>query len=144
MDDCVLVYMTFPNRHPPEAGIFINGKLFRGRKIFAGEISAIPLEIKWEAALYSSFNPLCDAIARLIVAVCSILNPDRIILNGNFLSELHMTAITKKCHTKLLSNIIPVISLSGNFIADYQSGLVVQTLEQFKPKIKLINNHREG
>lgn len=136
-DDCTLIYLYFPDRHPPGAGIFINGKLFKGKRNYAGEITTIPLDITWDETLYHSFDAICEAIARLIATICSILNPDKIVLNGNFLSKSHISAITQKCDTRLPQNIVPVIFLSDNFIADYQSGLIVQTFDQLEPDVAL-------
>lgn len=133
----VLVYIYFPDSHPPGAAILINGVLFKGKSNFAGEISSIPLDVIWGDKLYSSFNEFCETATRLIITICSILNPDRIILNGSFLNENHITAITQNCNAQLPQNITPVIQLSDSFVSDYQKGLAVQTLMLLEPDIKL-------
>ncbi len=136
-DDSILAYLYFPDRHLPGAGIFVNGKLLRGKSNFAGEIGTIPLDVKWNETLYSSADSFNEAAARLIVTICGVLNPDRIILNGDFLSEAHIAAITQRCAARLPQNILPAVQLSESFAADYQSGLIVQTLSQLEPDISL-------
>jgi hypothetical protein len=142
--DSVLIYLYFPDKHPPGAGIFINGGLFKGKSNFAGEISTIPLDVIWNETLYSSFDLLCETITKLIITICSILNPHRVVLNGNFLGETHIATVTHHCNTRLPQNIAPIIQLSDNFVSDYQSGLIVQTLTQLEPDIKLTSEKNLG
>jgi predicted NBD/HSP70 family sugar kinase len=136
-DSNILIYLYFPDNHPPGAGILINGGLFKGKSNFAGEISTIPLDVKWDDNLYLEFDKLCEAITRLVITICSILNPDRVIFNGNFLNETHVETITQNCNARLTQNIAPVIQLSDNFVSDYQSGLTFQTLRLMEPEIRL-------
>ncbi len=133
----ILVYLYFPDQHPPGAGILINSELFKGMRGFAGEVGTIPLGIEWDDELYSSSGMLCEAITKLILTICAILNPDKVILNGSFLSEEHMAAISQNCGAELPQNILPVIQLSDSFVADYQDGLIVQTLKQLETDIKI-------
>jgi predicted NBD/HSP70 family sugar kinase len=143
-NDSVLIYLYFPDKHPPGAGIFLNGGLFKGKNNFAGEIGSIPFDIKWSENSNSSFDIQCEAITKVIIAICSILNPDTVVLNGNFLEEAHMAKIIQNCNSRLPQNITPFINLSDNFVSDYQNGLIVQTLMQLEPDIKLTRkNHPE-
>jgi predicted NBD/HSP70 family sugar kinase len=136
-DSNTLIYLYFPDKHPPGAGILINGGLFKGKSNFAGEISTIPMGVKWDDNLYLAFDKICETITRLVITICSILNPDRVILNGNFLNETHIETITQNCNAQLTQNIAPVIQLSDNFVSDYQSGLTSQTLRLLEPDIRL-------
>lgn len=137
LEDCTLVYLYFPDLYQPGAGIFINGRLFKGKRNFAGEVGSLPFDLAWGKDLYASFDPLCEAIYTLILTICCILDPDRVVLNGSFLTQDHIAAITRKCREGLPRNIVPVISLSDNFVSDYQNGLAAQTLEQLEPDIRL-------
>lgn len=132
-----LVYIYFPDQHPPGAGVFINGKLFKGRRNFAGEIATMPLGITWNKDLYNSFEDLCEATTKLIVSISSILNPDTVVLNGSFLTSAHIEIISEKCRKSLPKNIVPIIVLSDNFIEDYKNGLAVQALDLLEPEIVL-------
>ncbi len=137
-DECTIVYLYFPEKYPPGAGIFINGKLYKGKRNFAGEIANIPLGISWvDAHLYTSFDLVCEAITKLSVAVSSVLNPDKLVLCGDFLSKLHIDKITQKCGSELPQSAVPEILLSEDFEEDYLSGMIVQTLETLEPSIVL-------
>lgn len=137
-DECTIVYLYFPEKYPPGAGIFINGKLYKGKRNFAGEIANIPLGISWvDAYLYTSFDLACEAVTKLSVAVSSVLNPDRLVLCGDFLSKLHVDNIAQKCGSQLPQSAVPEILLSEDFEDDYLSGMIVQTLETLEPSIVL-------
>jgi len=141
-EDCNMAYLYFPDKHPPGAGIFINGKLIKGKKNYAGEISAMPLGIKWKEVIHESFDLINESISKLIISICSILNPDIIVLNGNFLKKEHLTAISQNCNNYLSDNILPDIMLSDNFIADYQSGLISQTFSRLEQDIVITRKFR--
>ncbi|WP_410512414.1 ROK family transcriptional regulator [Paenibacillus sp. BR2-3] len=136
--DSSIVYLYFPERFPPGAGIFINGKLYKGKRSFAGEVAHMPLGIPWgEDSLLASFERLCEAIGKLTVAVSSVLNPDAVVLYGSFLRPEHLNAITKLCGTQLPPSAMPRVILSKDFAADYVKGMIVQTLSTLEPNLQL-------
>ncbi|AIQ41944.1 ROK family transcriptional regulator [Paenibacillus sp. FSL R7-0297] len=140
-----VIYLYFPDRFEPGAGIFINGKLYKGKRGFAGEVANIPLGIPWgDPRLISSFAELTDAIARLAVAVSSVLNPDAVILYGSFLNEGHLQALAEKCGALLPDAAIPRVLLSEDFAADYIQGMIVQTLGTLEQGLKLTKSEGQG
>ncbi len=132
-----IVYLYFPDFHAPGAGIRINGKLYKGRGNFAGEVAAIPLGITWGQALYQDFDELCEAASKLIVTICCLLNPDYITFSGSYLTQAHISQITKLSSSQLPHSIVPETLLSSNFIDDYQHGMTKLTLELLEPDITL-------
>ncbi|MCL6604467.1 MAG: ROK family protein [Paenibacillus sp.] len=136
--DSAVVYLYFPERFPPGAGIYINGKLYKGKRSFAGEVANIPLGIPWgDASLLTSFDLLCEAISKLTVAVSSVLNPDTVVLYGSFLGSKHVHAITELCSTKLPVSAMPRVLLTEDFAADYLEGMIVRTLGTLEPNLQL-------
>lgn len=135
--DETLVYLHFPENHHPGAGILINGTLFRGKTNYAGEIANMPLGIEWGSKLYDSDEDTCEAISKLIVSVCSILNPHTFIINANFLDKYKLSKINQICKESLPQNIVPKMYLSENFMKDYKSGLTMRALAQLEPNIAL-------
>lgn len=138
ISNSTVIYLYFPDQYPPGAGIFLNGKLYKGKGNFAGEVASMPLDILWNEDLYNSFDEFCIAATKLIVAVSSLLNPEQIVLSGNFLSQSHIDKIVKICNEQLPQNIVPDIYISEKFICDYQKGLIKQTLEKLESNIELI------
>lgn len=133
-----VVYIYFPEHYPPGAGIFINGKLYKGKSNFAGEVSNIPLGIDWtDRNLYTSINRVSEGIAKLIIAVSSTLNPNIMVLYSDFLVNDHITGLLENCRSYLPQNSLPEIHLSENFSEDYLSGMIVQTLKTIESNIIL-------
>ncbi|KHL93432.1 ROK family transcriptional regulator [Paenibacillus sp. IHB B 3415] len=133
-----VVYLYFPDRFAPGAGIFIGGKLYKGKRGFAGEVANIPLGIAWgDGGLIASFEALTDAIAKLSAAVSSVLNPDVVVLYGSFLNEEHLLSVEKKCGASLPYPAIPRVRMSDDFAADYIQGMIVQTLGTLEQRLYL-------
>lgn len=136
-----VVYLYFPDRFPPGAGLLINGKLFKGRRNFAGEIANIPLDIPWGSAAFTvSTLRVEQAIAKLIVSICAVINPDCIVLNGSFIKLENSKKIAELCREKLPASGVPEIIVSEDFTADYLEGLVAQTLATLEPSIMISRN----
>ena len=94
--------------------------------------------IYWaDATLYTSFDLTCEGIAKLIIAISSVLNPDMVILQGEFISQDHILNVVKKCEIALPNSVTPEIFLSENFADDYLRGMIVQTLKTLEPSITL-------
>ena len=132
-----LVYLYFPDRRPPGAGIIIDGMLYKGKGNFAGEVKSVPLGIEWNQGLYRSFGPFCEAAARLIAGISSVLNPELGVISGSFIGKSHIAAIMARCHDLLPPEILPVVFLSETFFEDYQRGLGRRTLGLLAPGIAL-------
>jgi predicted NBD/HSP70 family sugar kinase/predicted transcriptional regulator len=125
-----VVYLFFPQNHGPGAGICIGGSLYRGFTNSAGEIGFLPLGIDWcDHSIYGDFRLSCSAVSKAIVSVAGILNPERVILHGDFLTDVHMEQIRKNCGDILPQQFLPEISCSPDFTQDYQSGIIGETLD---------------
>lgn len=135
--DKALVYMHFPDNHQPGAGILINGILLKGKNNFAGEIAGIPLDIEWTSTLYKSKENTYNAIAKLIISICCILNPTTVIINGSSIDKLSISDINQICKKSLPYNILPKMYYSENFMKDYKSGLILKALDELEPNISL-------
>lgn len=133
-----VVYMYFPDRFGPGAGIFINGRLHKGKRGFAGEVANIPLGIPWgDPSLITSFERITEAIAQLTIAVSSVLNPDLVVLYGSFLTEQHLRSVAEQCSMALPGSTVPEIRLTADFEADYLQGMIMQTLRTLEPSLQL-------
>ncbi len=129
-EEGTIVYLFFPQNHGPGAGICIGGTLYRGFTNAAGEIGFLPLGIDWhDYSIYENFRRACDAVSKAVISVSGILNPERVILHGEFLTDSHINQIRKNCGKILPEQFLPDISCSPDFTLDYQSGIIGETLE---------------
>lgn len=123
------VYMYFPRKYPPGAGIRANGQLIKGRHHFAGEIGWLPLGIKWGPTLVDSFEDFCRAVAQVALSSISMLDPDSVVLFGEFLTNKHLERIKEHCRSQLPEGIALSICLADDFSGDFQKGLIGLTLQ---------------
>lgn len=122
------VYLYFPRKYGPGAGIRIEGELVKGRNHFAGELSLLPLDISWEALAGDADDAFADAAAKVVLCLTAILNPDSIVLYREDFSADGLAHIEQKCRARLPQNITPQLSLSKDFSADFETGLATLTL----------------
>lgn len=136
-----VIYTYFPKKYPPGAGIYIDGKLYKGMSNYAGEFGVIPFEIDWQdLALYQNVDQYGPAISKVIIAMSGLLNPQKIILFGDFLTSETLEKIRQLCSLVLPSTAVPQLFLSDNFTDDYQRGMVSVTLEVLEPQINLFQS----
>ena len=136
--ESTVIYVYFPKKYPPGAGIFIDGKVYKGVSNYAGEFSSIPFGINWcESSLYQSQDQFCPAISKVIIAMSSLLNPRKIVLFGDFLTSESLEKINQNCSSILPSTSVPDLYLSDNFTSDYQNGMITETLASLETQISL-------
>lgn len=139
--DTAVVYIYFPDRFPPGAGIYINGNLFKGRRNFAGEVGSMPFGIPWgESSFMSSPEEIERAIVQLVISICAVLNPDCVVLYGNFITQANGRRIAELCSKELPESAVPEIIVSEDFTLDYLMGLIELTLATLEPNIVLSRN----
>lgn len=130
------VYLYFPRRYTPGAGLCIGGELYRGKSGYAGEVASMPLGIDWkDPLLYGSKEAWARAIGRLVAAVSALLNPAQVILHGEFLAEADAAAIAAECAQLMPHNALPSIELSPDFSLDFQDGLLEEALALLEPRL---------
>ncbi|TCO69067.1 ROK family protein [Marinisporobacter balticus] len=132
IEDNAVVYIYFPQKYEPGAGIFINGDLYKGMNNFAGEIKYLPIGINWKEINYFDFDTICSAISKLVIAVICTFNPTQIIVSGEFLTDSHLQRILWNCKQTIDEIVTPQILMSENFDLDFKNGLSIRTLELVK------------
>lgn len=137
VEDATVVYIYFPQKYEPGAGIFINGDLYRGMNNFAGELGFLPIDVDWRTLDYSDFKNVCKMLAKLIVSIICILNPLKVIIHGDFLTSKHLHEIKRVIKNTIDKRFVPTILLPENFDVDYETGLCIRTLE-------LITSHKSA
>lgn len=125
-----LAYLYFPQSHPPGAGIIVGGALHRGSQGWAGEIAHLPLGIDWnDPSLYSGPDRGSLVLARTVAAIAAVLNPDQVVLMGEFLGPGQLGDIEALCASLLPPALVPDLALSTDFSGDLQAGLSTLILE---------------
>jgi len=129
------VYIYFPQKYPPGAGIRLNGHVLKGKHNFAGEVSYLPLGVKG-LELAENFELCCNYISQILSSISSVLDPDMFVLFAEFLGPKHLEEIRSRFTKLLPAHITPEIRLSKDFSKDFEKGLFVRILD-------LINVNKE-
>jgi len=125
-----VVYIYFPRKYPPGAGICMNGKLVKGQRHFAGEVGWLPLETSWGPALTDNKEVFIDTASKVVVSLSAVLDPDRFVLFGEHIQLDVVKAIRGAAHSRLPDRISPLIEISTDFNTDFENGLSILLIEE--------------
>ncbi|WP_367566280.1 ROK family protein [Lacrimispora sp.] len=134
--DSVIVGIYFPKYFGPGAGIIIDGKVLKGACGFAGEVSLSPLGIDWLSMDYEKPREVGLAISRLISVFCGIINPEHVVLYGDFFTESVKETIREEISTETLRNVFPTIIYQDDLDFDIITGLITQAVSAYQLGLK--------
>jgi predicted NBD/HSP70 family sugar kinase len=120
----VTVGIYFPQTFPPGAGIMINGSILKGARGYAGEVALLELGIDWLAVDYGNPAAIGSAITRLIGMLSGILNPDQVVLYGDFLSLAVQERIRQEIPALAVRDIFPTLNYTSDLNTDIIAGLM--------------------
>ncbi len=135
-DDSVVVGIYFPKYFGPGAGTVIDGKILKGAFGFAGEVFLLPLGIDWITINYEKPQEIGPAIAGLISVFCGIVNPEHVVLYGDFFTEEVKKAIEQKLSTLALQGIYPSIVYQCDLNPDIIAGLMTQAVSAYQSGVR--------
>ncbi|NLZ33823.1 MAG: ROK family protein [Clostridiales bacterium] len=122
----------FPNNYPPGAGIYINGKIHKGRNGLAGEIKYLPHnKIYWESFDYN-LNKIREIIAKTILSFNCMYNPDLIVVYNDKIDETIIEEVTNNCNSEIERVMIPEIIISKEIDKDFEIGIKHITLKELE------------
>lgn len=136
-NESAVVYIYFPEKYSPGVGIYINGKVYKGFKSFAGEVKNMPIGVNWDELDYSSTNDVCQAISKLIISIVYLLDPEMIILYGSFINEEYLKNINTLCEEIIIDTTMTQIYKSEDFNLDYENGISKSTLDLLEKTLML-------
>lgn len=127
---CCTVGIYFPGKYIPGAGILLNGEIYRGKNHFAGELGSLPFGIDWLRA--KNETELLQDVARLAAIICCLLAPETILLYGDSLPDGADRAVSDLVHSLLHGKFHPKITLSRQFEAHFERGMIRCTLDRIE------------
>ncbi len=137
-ENSTVVYLYFPRKYPPGAGILTGGRLHRGRSGMAGEVAYVPLNIPWgNPELFADPRWAAETVAVLVSAVSAMLNPDQVVLHGEFLTAECLGLIDPECRRRLPAGLLPRLTVATDFTEDLEKGLISLTLNLLTLEDKL-------
>lgn len=133
-EKCV-VGIYFPRKYPPGSGIYINGKIYKGRNNLAGEIKYLPFEIDWENFDFNE-EKLREVIVKTMMSFCCMYNPDTIVLYGDAVTDSAVEEFKNRCMSEIERIMIPEIVISEEFNEDFEAGTKQIALKALNPKLQ--------
>jgi predicted NBD/HSP70 family sugar kinase len=130
--DSSIVGIYFPRFFCPGAGVVIDGKILKGASGYAGEVKLLPLGIDWISMNYDKPEEIGVAISKLISIFCGTINPDYVVLYGDFITESLKEAIEHAIPTEILRNIFPNVIYESNLVSDIIAGLIAQAVSAYQ------------
>lgn len=132
----VLVGIYFPKYFNPGAGILINGKVLKGAGGYAGEVSILPLGFDWLSIDYADPQQTGSAISRLISVFCSVVNPEHMVLYGDFFTDALKKTIQREIPSQAIRNIFPSLDYAGDLDSDIISGLFTLAVSAYQSRLR--------
>lgn len=137
----VLAGIYFPKSYPG-AGIMVDGKILKGADGYAGEVAQMPLEIDWPSMDYGNPQEIGPAVARMLCIICSVLNPNHLVIYGDFFTDPLQKTIFQIMQTQLMRDVLPFISYQSDLNADISSGLLARATSVYRRELGRKNYER--
>lgn len=121
-----LVYMYYPEDGISGAGIVVNGRVLRGHRDFAGEISFLPLGTSMAKQGRIQRNPkkFTDQVDRTVQSINCLINPGRIIISANWVTQDLREQLLESIEHSSPPGQIPVIDFDPQMDLSYKKGLI--------------------
>ncbi|OCT13568.1 transcriptional regulator [Paenibacillus pectinilyticus] len=131
-EDRSLVGIYFPTKYPPGMGIYLNGRLVKGKNGMAGEIKFLPHDQQWSQMNSTLF---VQSLCQLIHTVNAILAPDRVVVYVDRLDVSFWRNEWERYQQEHIMPSYPEVIQQGTFQEDFESGMRVLTLKELVPNI---------
>ncbi|MFC0212988.1 ROK family transcriptional regulator [Paenibacillus chartarius] len=125
---CVLgIY--FPGTKSPGMGIFIDGKIVRGKDGMAGEIKYLPLDfLHWDALDAAEEFP--EVICKMMLILNAVLAPDQIVVYSEEVDAQLLKETWDACKANYAMPSFPDIVVSASFAKDFEEGMRYLSLRE--------------
>jgi hypothetical protein len=131
-EQCVLG-MYFPTKYPPGMGIFLDGKIVKGKNGMAGEIKFLPIELDWYQEM--DRETFVGAVCRMIQSVNAVLAPDKIVIYQAIVEAGIWHSGWESFKIQLPMPTFPEVVLKDTFQQDFEAGMRWLTLKALEPSL---------
>ncbi|MEO3945963.1 ROK family protein [Gorillibacterium sp. CAU 1737] len=133
-EESCTVGIYFPAQYPPGMGIYLDGKIMRGKQGMAGEISFLPTAmLDWHGKLAPEV--FLAGACRIIQSVNAVLAPDKVVIYqdrvGATVWESAWKAFLRQ--TPMAAN--PEVVQLDTFQEDFEAGMRWLTLKALEPSL---------
>ncbi len=126
-----IMAIYFPDCYGPGSGIIIDGKLYRGKNNFAGEIAGLPY-FDWEHLAEPDY-------VRVLKTVSCVLAPEIIVLYRTSWEGIDQEEIRLQFLDAISEYMRPDLVFSLEFDSDYELGTIMTTRKRTEEPLMLVH-----
>ncbi|CAM4428430.1 MAG: ROK family protein [Paenibacillus macerans] len=135
-EQCVLgIY--FPAKYPPGMGIYLDGKVFKGKNGMAGEIKFLPMDVDWYHEMDK--ETFVGSVCQVIQSVNAVLAPDKIVIYQDMVGADIWNSAWEAYRTQHPMPSYPEVILQETFQQDFETGMRWLTLKELEPALSHFN-----
>jgi hypothetical protein len=127
-----VIGLFFPAHRPPGLGIYIDGKLFKGKNGMAGEIKFLPVDVDWYQPLES--RRFTEVVCYTLQLLNAVLAPDKIIIYQHRCTNEQLLAAWQAHEHDHPMPVSPKVIVSDGFGVDFLRGLKAMVLRGLEEK----------
>lgn len=137
-----LVVIDFPMDDPIGSGIVIDGKIYKGTHMFAGELAyalgegGIPRET--QPAARKSRDELIRMVVKTVVMISCVLDPGKIVLMCERLDEQTLEEVRTVCKKYITYGPVPPLSLRRDYYDCCSTGMNRAVINSMRYNFQLI------
>ncbi|WP_339851998.1 ROK family protein [Paenibacillus sp. FSL W7-1088] len=136
-EDLCVIGMYFPTKYPPGMGIYLNGKVIKGKLGMAGEVKYLPMGVDWYSPVEEEV--FIETVCRMIQTVNAILAPDQVVIYQKLVDQDAVIQAWEKYQAKLSMPSDPGLVLIDSFQEDFEAGMRWLTLKALEPALVQFN-----
>lgn len=135
-----IVYLYFPDKGSPGAGIVVNGKVLRGETNFAGEVGFLPLGINYEdqGRTQNDKKKFFDYLTNTIITLNSVINPQSITLSWKQIDKDFFNVLNDTVSELSPDGHAPSLCFNSDYHKDYINGLTFLALKEMSCKLEVV------
>lgn len=118
-----IVGIYFPQNYPPGAGIFLQGKLYKGRDGMAGEIGHRFRLLKPQVERKLVDRQTMQDVAQAILLFASTWNPHCVVVYNELVEPGQAEFVRELCMQEVPREFLPEIVLKSGIYEDYGQGI---------------------
>lgn len=128
-EHCVLgIY--FPRKYPPGMGIYVDGRILKGKHGMAGEIKFLPMDIDWYREMEK--QTFTESLCQIIQTVNAVLAPDKIVIYQEMVEEKEWIPAWESYMNRKSMPSYPEVTMQGTFQQDFEAGMRWLTLRELE------------
>lgn len=134
-DEQCILGIYFPAKYPPGMGIYLDGKIVKGKNGMAGEIKFLPMSPDWYREMEA--EAFVGAVCQIIQSVNAVLAPDKIVIYQDRVGADTWNTAWDNYQTQHPMPSFPEVILQGTFQKDFEAGMRWLTLKELEPVLNI-------